>query len=68
MRIFAAECYELAEKAAKGKKPKIALQYTKLAAKLLNLSLRPKKLSDLEQIKKAIAKLKVQEKQRNVGK
>jgi hypothetical protein len=30
----------------------------KLAAKLLGLSLRPKKLSDLEEIKKALAKLK----------
>ena len=31
-----------------------ALQYIKLAAKLLGLSLRPKKLGDLEEIKKAL--------------
>ena len=63
MRIFAAECYEIAEKYAKAKQPKqkLALQYMKLAAKLLGLSLRPKKLSDLDEIKKALAKLKAQE-------
>jgi hypothetical protein len=33
----------------------------KLAAKLLGLSLRPKKLSDLDEIKKALADLKAQE-------
>lgn len=63
MRIFAAECYEIAEKYTKAKQPKqkLALQYMKLAAKLLGLSLRPKKLSDLDEIKKALAKLKAQE-------
>lgn len=61
MRIFAAECFELAKKFAEQKKEKLALQYSKLACKLLGLSLRPKKLSDLDEIKKALAKLKAQE-------
>jgi hypothetical protein len=61
MRIFAAECFELAQKFAEQKKEKLALQYMKLASKLLGLSLRPKKLSDLDEIKKALAKLKAQE-------
>jgi len=60
-RIFAAECFELAQKFAKQGEDKLSLQYMKLAAKLLGLSLRPKKLSDIEEIKKALAKLKDQE-------
>jgi len=64
MRVFAAECFELAQKFANQKQPKekLALQYAKLSAKLLGLSLRPKKLSDLDEIKKALAELKAQEK------
>lgn len=61
MRVFAAECYEMAQKFASEQNEKMALQYTKLAAKLLGLSLRPKKLSDLDEIKKALAALKAQE-------
>jgi len=57
-RIFAAECYELAKKFAKEQKHKLSLQYMKLACKLLNMSLRPKKLSDLEEIRKALAQVK----------
>jgi len=62
MRIFAAECYELAEEFAKQNKQNLSLQYAKLSAKMLGLSLRPKKLSDLDEIKKALAELKAQEK------
>ena len=64
MRVFAAECYELAEEFATQQQPKekLALQYAKLSAKLLGMSLRPKKLSDLDEIKKALAELKAQEK------
>jgi hypothetical protein len=60
-RIFAAECFELSQKFARQGEEKLSLQYMKLAAKLLGLSLRPKKLSDIEEIKKALAKLKEQE-------
>lgn len=67
MRIFAAECFELAEKLGKQRKEKLALQYAKLAAKLLGLSLRPKKLSDLDEIKKALAKLKSEKAPEYVG-
>jgi hypothetical protein len=63
-RIFAAECFELAQKFARQGEEKLSLQYMKLAAKLLGLSLRPKKLSDIEEIKKALAKLKEQESDR----
>ncbi|MDI9577058.1 MAG: hypothetical protein QM398_02845 [Thermoproteota archaeon] len=62
MRIFAAECFELAQKFAEEKNEKLALQYTKLSAKMLGLSLRPKKLSDLDEIKRVLAELKAQEK------
>lgn len=64
MRIFAAECFRLAQKFRNQKQPKekLALQYAKLSAKLLGLSLRPKKLSDLDEIKRALAELKAQEK------
>ena len=62
MRVFAAECFELAQKFATDGDEKLALQYTKLAAKLLGLSLRPKRLSDLDAIKKTLAELKAQEK------
>ena len=62
MRTFAAECYEMAQKFATEKNEKMALQYTKLAAKLLGLSLRPKKLCDLDTIRKTLAELKAQEK------
>lgn len=62
MRIFAAECYETAQRFAKDGNEKMALQYTKLSAKLLGLSLRPKKLSDLDAIKKTLAELKAAEK------
>jgi len=57
-RVFASECFELAKKLKKEGQNKLALQYTKLASKLLGLSLRPKKLSDLEEIKKALERLK----------
>jgi len=57
-RIFAAECYNLAEKFAKEGKHKLSLQYMKLACKLLNMSLRPKKLTDLDEIRKALAQVK----------
>ena len=60
-RVFAAECFELAQKFAKQGNEKLSLQYTKLAAKLLGLSLRPKKLEDIEMIKKALADLKAEE-------
>ena len=55
-RLLAKECFEMAER-FKNEDEKLSLQYIKLAAKLLGLSLRPKKLSDLEEIKKALAKL-----------
>jgi hypothetical protein len=60
-RVFAAECFELAQKFAKQGEEKLSLQYTKLAAKLLGLSLRPKKLEDIEQIKRVLAELKAEE-------
>jgi hypothetical protein len=55
--MLAAECYELAQKFAQEGKQKLSLQYMKLAAKLLGLSLRPKKLSDLDEIKETLARL-----------
>ena len=60
-RVFAAECFELAQKFAKQGENRLSLQYMKLAAKLLGLSLRPKKLEDIEAIKKALADLKAEE-------
>jgi len=59
-RLLAEECYELAKKFMMGQNPKhkLALQYMKLAAKFLGLSLKPKKLSDLEEIKKALGKMR----------
>lgn len=62
IRVFAAECFECAERFAQENNEKMALQYTKLSAKLLGLSLRPKKLRDLEEIKKVLAELKKGEK------
>ena len=62
MRILAAECFESAERFAKEENQKLAFQYTKLSAKLLGLSLSPKKLRDLETIKKTLAELKAKEK------
>ena len=59
-RVFASECFELSQKFAKKDDEKFSLQYAKLAARLLGLSLRPKKMSDLDEIKKAIAKLKAE--------
>lgn len=59
-RLLAAECFELAERFKTEGEERLSLQYMKLAAKLLGLSLRPKKLGDLDEIKKAIAKLKEQ--------
>jgi hypothetical protein len=66
-RLLAAECYGLANKCRKNAEDKLSLQYMKLAAKLLGLSLRPKKLDDLEQIKKALAELKGLEKAPEIG-
>ncbi len=60
-RVFAAECFELAKRFAEQGESKLSLQYTKLAAKLLGQSFRPKKLADIEEIKKALADLKSQE-------
>lgn len=59
-RLLAEECYELAEEFMSPPQPKykLALQYMKLAAKLLGLSLKPKKLSDLDEIKRAISRMK----------
>jgi hypothetical protein len=62
MRVFAAECYDTAQRFATQGDERMALQYTKLAAKLLGLSLRPKKLSDLDVIKKTLAELKAADK------
>ena len=56
-RLLAKECFEMAER-FKTADEKLSLQYIKLATKLLGLSLRPKKLSDLEEIKRALAKLR----------
>jgi hypothetical protein len=57
-RIFAAECYDLAKKFADAGQLKVSLQYAKLAARLLNMSMRPRRLQDLEEIKKVLAGLK----------
>jgi len=59
-RLLAEECYELAQKFLNLPQPKykLSLQYMKLAAKLLGMSLKPKKLSDLDEIKKAIGRLR----------
>ena len=59
-RLFAAEAYQEALNQKKNGKMKVSLQYAKLAARLLNLSLRPKRLSDLEEIKKALSKLQTE--------
>jgi len=59
-RLLAEECYEFAHQFAAEKKQKLSLQYMKLAARLLGLSLRPKKLADLDEIKKALARLKTE--------
>jgi hypothetical protein len=59
-RMLAGEAYALAERFKDQREDKLSLQYAKLAAKLLGLSLRPKKLSDLEEIKRALARLKEQ--------
>jgi len=60
-RLLAAECYEIALHWRRQKKYKLELQWMKLAARLLNLSLRPKRLADLDEIKKALADLKAEE-------
>jgi hypothetical protein len=56
-RMLAGECYELAQRFAQEGKHKCSLQYMRLSAKLLGMSLRPKKLSDLDEIKKTLARL-----------
>jgi hypothetical protein len=58
---------EVAKQFAERNKEKLSLQYAKLAARLLNLSLRPKRLQDLEEIKKALAKLKGLERAPGIG-
>jgi NTP pyrophosphatase (non-canonical NTP hydrolase) len=60
-RLLAGESYEIALHWRKQKKYKLELQWMKLAARLLNLSLRPKRLADLDEIKKALADLKAEE-------
>ena len=57
-RLWAAYCYDLAEFFARQKKYKLQLQWMKLAARLLHLSLKPKKLADLDEIKKVLAEIK----------
>jgi len=57
-RLWAAYCYDLAEYFAGQKKFKLQLQWMKLAARLLHLSLKPKKLVDLDEIKKVLAEIK----------
>ena len=59
-RLLAAECFEVADRFKDEGDERLTLQYMKLAAKLLGLSLRPKKLSDLEEIKRALDKLKAE--------
>jgi hypothetical protein len=59
-RLLAAECYGLAQKFAEEGKQTLSLQYVKLAAKLLGMSLRPKKLLDLDEIKKTLARVNAQ--------
>jgi hypothetical protein len=65
-RLLAAECYALALEFREKKQERLALQYMKLAAKLLGMSLRPKRLSDLEKIKAALKELKAEKAQENV--
>ena len=59
-RAFAAECFDQAKFFATIKEERLSLQYAKLAARLLGMSLRPKKLCDLDEIKKEIARLKAE--------
>ncbi len=59
-RAFAAECFEQSKFFATTNNERLSLQYAKLAARLLGMSLRPKKLSDLDEIKKELARLKAE--------
>ncbi len=59
-RAFAAECFDQSKFFATIQEERLSLQYAKLAARLLGMSLRPKKLSDLDEIKKEIARLKAE--------
>jgi len=60
-RLLAAESYEIALHWRKQKKYKLELQWMKLAARLLNLSLRPKRLADLDEIKRVLSEIKKQQ-------
>jgi len=57
-RLLAAYSYDMAMKFAEKQKYKLHLQWMKLAARLLNMSLKPKKLADLDEIKKVVAQIK----------
>lgn len=59
-RMVAGECYDLAQEFAKAGEQELSLQYMNLAARLLDMSLRPKKLLDLEEIKRTLARLNAQ--------
>jgi hypothetical protein len=60
-RVWAAYCIEMAEHFKNAGKPKLQLQWMKLAARLLHMSLKPKKLADLDEIKKTLAQIKKQQ-------
>jgi len=58
LRSLAAKCYDVAN--AYKNEPDKALKWMRLVAKLLGLSFVPKRLEDLETIKKEVAEVKTQ--------
>jgi len=58
LRSLAAKCYDVAN--AYKNEPDKALKWIRLVAKLLGLSFVPKRLEDLELIKKEVAEVKTQ--------
>jgi len=58
LRSLAAKCYDIAN--ACKNEPDKALKWMRLVAKLLGLSFVPKRLEDMELLKKEIAELKTQ--------
>ena len=55
---MAAQCYEIAENFGKRNRRKEQLKWMKLVARFLRLCIEPKKLVELEKIKRELAEIK----------
>jgi len=58
IRLLASQAYEIAEQFGNANDRKQQLKWMRLVAELLDLSLKPKQLADLEEIKRELAEIK----------